>query len=194
MNTFPNTDRDEYFVWERGRVGIASRGEWLPTVNGEAIINHPIFASSPIISHLHAPQIYKLSAACIIKYKREDRIMHARDLSASKQSSACACYYRGVSISREQKFIFAAPPQWYLLPHKTLNLISTSPKLSCQCSQQIFQRNKSRDNNLFFKWMSLASCSHICKASQERIKILINISWKKIPLLLDDKYWHMKVK
>ena len=58
----------------------------------------------------------------------------------------------------------------YLLPHKTLNLISSSPKLSCQCSQQIFQRNKSRDNKLFFKWMSLASCSHICKASQERIK------------------------
>ena len=58
VKTFPNTDRDEYF--ERGRLGIASGGEWLPTVNGEAIINHPIFASSPIISHLHAPQIFKL--------------------------------------------------------------------------------------------------------------------------------------
>ena len=95
-------------------MGIASRGEWLPTVNGEAIINHPIFASSPIILHLHAPQISKL---CIIKYKREDRIMHARDLSASKQSSACACYYRGVSISREQKFIFAATPHIYICCH-----------------------------------------------------------------------------
>ena len=71
----------------------------------------------------------------------------------------------------EDKSLYLQPRHiLYLLPHKTLNLISTSPKLSCQCSQQIFQRNKSRDNKLFFKWMSLASCSHICKASQERIK------------------------
>ena len=68
-------------------------------------------------------------------------------------------------------FQFPQDKSLYLhAPHKTLNLISSSPKLSCQCSQQIFQRNKSRDNKLFFKWMPLASCSHICKANQERIK------------------------
>ena len=46
-----------------------------------------------------------------------------------ESNQACACYYPGVSISPPDKSLYLHAP------HKTLNLISSSPELSCK---QIF--------------------------------------------------------